>query len=383
MKIGLIGYGKMGKSIFQLLSSAGQEVTVLVTSPVMADQNNIQLKKRLQRGVRQGLLDENQFALRLATQQFTSRLEDLQDRDLVIESIPEDQERKGRLYRELEKTVSSESIIVSNTSSLSLNVLAQSLDRAERFCGFHFFHPIPLTSVIEIICWDRVSQQTLETLSQLSRSLDRTPLLVKDGPGSVINAVLACECCEALYILEQGLALPTEIDRIAGRFFRIGPCETLDTIGIEFFAGLFERTTIVRPVGVITPHLLFKLVADGRKGKDWGKGIFLYFDQKADNDAAEYYQNPRQNHSLETAERNPEATAKRLLFALLCGALFVLDRGLAPAEAVDLGVKDILAMKEGPITMMKAMGKARLREELNSLATTVGQRFDPALADIL
>jgi 3-hydroxybutyryl-CoA dehydrogenase len=383
MKIGLVGYGKMGKSIFHLLSSAGLEVTVQVTSQEKSDQNNLQQKTRLQRGLRRGLLDESQVASRLATQKFTPRLGDLKDRDLVIESIPEDQEAKGRLYRDLEKTVSPESMIVSNSSSLSLNALAQSLDRPERFCGFHFFHPIPLTSVIEIIRWDRVSSRTLEILSQFSRSLGRIPLLVKDGPGSVLNAILACECCEALYILEQGFASPSEVDRIAGRFFRIGPCESLDIIGIAFFAELFERTTIVRPEGVTMPSLLFKLVADGRKGRDWGKGIFLYVDQKEKDDAPSYYFNPHQSHSYETAGRDAETIARRLLFALLCGALFVLDRKLAPAEALDLGIKDILGMKDGPITLMNAMGKERLREELLSLATTVGPRFDPALADVL
>jgi len=383
MKIGIIGYGKMGKTIFQLLCSEDLEVTTLVTSKDKSDQYNLQQRVRLQRGLRRGLFNEDRFAARLAAQKFTHNLEDLNDRDLVIESIPEDLDAKTRLYGMLEKTVSRESVISSNTSSLSINALARSLEHPDRFCGFHFFHPIPLTSIVEIIRWDGVSPRTLDALCQLSRSLGRTPLLVKDGPGSIINAILACELCEALYILEQGLASPSEIDKIAGRFFRIGPCESLDIIGIAFFAEVFERTTIVRPEGIVTPSLIFKLIEDGRRGRDWGKGIFLTADQNSRDEASGYYFNPHQGHSLRTAGRGTETIATRLLFALLCGALFVLERGLASADAVDLGVRDILGMKDGPIALMKAMGKERLRKELISLAATVGPRFDPALADVL
>jgi 3-hydroxybutyryl-CoA dehydrogenase len=383
MKIGLVGYGKMGTSIFRLLSSAGLEVTVLVRTEDQADRDNIRQRARLRRGLRLGLIDEPQFSKLFAAQKFTSHIEDLRDCEVVIETVPEDVETKARLFRQLETNIPPETTIVTNTSSLSINVLARRLHHSERFCGFHFFHPIPLTSVIEIIAGDSVSPRTVDRLCDLSRFLGRTPLVVRDGPGSVLNAILACECCEGLYILEQGLASPSEIDRIAGRFFRIGPCESLDIIGLDFFAQLFVRTLIVRPSGIKTPSLLFKLIADGRKGRDYGKGIFLYQNQQAENAAPGYYLDPHQGHSFGNASGDKEVIARRLLFALFLGALYVLERGLASPEVINLGVQDVLGMKDGPITLMRAMGKEKLEVELESLAQTVGPRFDPALADFV
>ena len=383
MKIGLVGHGKMGTSIFHLLSSAGLEVTVLVRTRDQAEKNNVRQKARLQRGLRQGLLDEGEFAKRLSDQKFTSSIQDLRDCELVIESISEDMESKSRLFRDLEKNVRPQSIIVSNTSSLSINALARNFDHRERFCGFHFFHPIPLTSVVEIIEGDDVSPQTVDFILRLSRSLGRTPLIVRDGPGSVLNAILACDCCEALYILEEGLASPSEIDRVAGRFLRIGPCESLDIIGLEFFARLFERTLIARPGNFRAPSLLFKLVADERKGRDSGKGIFLYQNQRAEDDAPGYYLDPNERRSFEGAGPIPEIIGKRLLFALFLGGLYVVGRKLASPEVVDLGIRDILGMKDGPFTLMKAMGKEKLKTELEALALTFGPRFDPSLSDFL
>ena len=215
MKVGLVGYGKMGRGIFSLLSDAPLEVAVLVRDPAKADRNNRRLERRLRRAANSEILDEADLADRLAGLRFTSSWKDLRDCGLVIETVTEDYETKIEVLGRAERTVSPEAVITSNSSSLSTTRMAERLRDPARFCGFHFFHPIQLTSVVEIITSRDTAAGTVDFLRRVSREIGRTPLVVKDLAGSCINVALTCHSCEALYVLEQGLALPSRIDAIA------------------------------------------------------------------------------------------------------------------------------------------------------------------------
>ena len=381
MKVGILGYGKMGRGIFSLFSASPAAVTVFVRSQEKADLNNAQSEKRLQRAVRKGMITEAEFNDRSTALKFTSNLNDLADCDLVIESVPENFETKVELLARIESVVRPDCILASNTSTLSINRMAAGLKKADRFCGFHFFHPVQLSGILEIIKWDRVSEQVVERMVEVSRMIQRAPIVVKDVPGSAINGVLSCYYCEGLYLLEQGLGTPSVIDRVAGRYFRIGPCESIDVIGVKFFTDSFERMEGVRPPGLSTPALLKKMIDAGRVGKDVNQGIYLYQEDRAVDDAPDYYLNPAQKHSRDVLGQGEDEIAQRLLYAVFAGMLFIVAQGFGRMPELDIGMKEVLGMERGPLEWMKSIGKARLTDDYKLLNGRIGDRFDPALLD--
>src|SRR5207249_4374720 len=258
--------GKMGRNIFNLLSESSLEVAVLGRDQAEMDRQHRRLERRLTRAVSSGMLGAADLPRRLGTLRFTTSWDDLRDCDLVIETVKEDFDTKVAVLRRAEETVSPRAVLTSNTSSLSITRIAECLRDPARFCGFHFFHPIQLTSVVEIIVTPRTAPEIVELLRRLSRGIGRTPLVVKDLAGSCLNVPLTCHACEALYVLEQGLATPSGIDTIAGRFARLGPCEALDTIGIPLYTGVLGQTLEAFGLDLTIPDLLHRLIRDGRLG---------------------------------------------------------------------------------------------------------------------
>jgi 3-hydroxybutyryl-CoA dehydrogenase len=383
MKTGLLGYGKMGRGIFSLITGAGMPLTVYVRSQEKADKNNLQLEKRIQRALRGGEIDDATAARLRSEQKFTCRLEDLAGCNLVIESIAEDFKQKTDLLGQLNRHLHPDAIVASNTSTFSIAALAASIDRPERFAGFHLFHPVTLTGLIEILTWEGVQPAVVDRLAELARRLGKHPLIFRDTPGSAINSILACYYCEGLYILEQGLASPAQIDRLAATFCRIGPCESLDVIGLPFFTDSFERMADYRPPQLTTPTVLHRLLAAGRHGKAAGRGVFLYEQDIPRDDAPDAYRVPGQQHSRPDASADPETLRLRLLYAVCCGVLFNLSRRLGAPDDMDRAAAEVLGMDLSPFRHMRDIGRDRLTADFARLGRDVGIRFDPALLAFL
>ncbi len=384
MKVGLVGYGKMGRGIFSLLGEAPVQIAVLVRDPAKADGNNRRLEKRLRRAAGSGILSEDELASRLAGLRFTASWDDLRDCDLIIETVAEDFQTKIDVLRQAERTVSAEAVVATNSSSLSITAMAENLQDPSRFCGFHFFHPIQLTSVIEIITSSRTAPRTVDFLRQLTRDVGRTPLVVKDVAGSCINVSLTCLSCEALYILEQGLALPTQLDAIAGRFARLGPCESLDAVGIPFFTQVLGRMLEGFPVDFPIPELCHKLVRDGRHGKQVGRGIYLYREDVPTDDAPDYYADPRQTHSSAAAPSDEESLYQRLLSAIYFSVLSLTQMGLGELSDFCLGIQDLIGMKIDPLQEMRELGSDGLRKRFDGLRRDLSPRYDcSSLEDVM
>lgn len=376
MKVGIVGYGKMGRNIFSLFSETPMEVTVLGRDPAEMDRQNGRLEKRLRRAVSTGMLREGDLPPRLAALRFTTSWDGLRGCDLVIETVKEDVDTKIAVLRKAEEMISPQAVLASNTSSLSITRLAESLRDPARFCGFHFFHPVQLTSVVEIITARRTAPRVEEFLRQVSRDIARTPLVVKDLAGSCINAPLTWHSCEALYVLEQGLASPSRIDTVAGRFARLGPCETLDTLGIPFFTEVLGHTLDGFGFDLVAPELLHKLIRDGRFGKYANGGIYLYRDDRPTDDAPEYYLNPAQTHTPGGVRSDDVGLYERLLFPIYFCMLKVGQLGLADLADLSLGITDLIGLKIDPIEEMRTLGSAGLREVFDRLRDELGPRYD-------
>lgn len=383
MKVGIVGYGKMGKSAFNLFAAAGLEVATLVRTAEQAARFQDQYERRMARRLRHGIPGAAPSSATDPACRFSTDPAVLSGCALILENLPEDLDLKRSVLGRIEPSAAPEAVIATNTSSLSVAEIAAGLSRPERCCGFHLIHPVPLTSVVEVIAWDGGAAAAVETACDIARRLDRRPIVVRDCPGPAINPVLGCCVCEALYILEQGLASPLEIDRLAEREFRVGPCESLDIIGIPLFRDIFERTASIRPPCITLPALIPKLLADGRTGREAGRGLFLYDESPPGQSPLEYYRNPGQTHSPGAPAAGDPGLIDRLLLIVQAAALFILQLGKASPDDLDLGLQDALGLAEGPIARSRRLGRDELRRRLERFSREAGPRFAPELADRL
>jgi len=396
MNIGLVGTGKMGAAIFKLLSTEPVNITVLAINQEEAEKNQQKCLKGLKRHLRRGRVSEDEYGKKKESLRFTHKIEDLASSEMVIEAIFEDFDEKTAIFHKLESVVDKKAILVSNTSSISITELEKGLKHADRFCGLHFFHPVMLLTLVEIIKGAHTPDELVGFLRDFCESFGRRAIVVVDAPGSVLNAILAYYYVEALYILEEGCALPSRVDELARRFFYVGPCESMDVIGIDFFIGALKRAATpggLLPIrwdegseseipkehaggreGFCFPALFGKLVSQNRLGKKTSKGIYLYEKDKVLDDAPQFYANPA-GSSCTISVGSDELIAKRLLYSILNGAIYSVQNGICSMEDLDFGVKEVLLMKEGPFTIIKTMGAEQVREDFDFLAKNVGKRF--------
>ncbi|WP_448382531.1 3-hydroxyacyl-CoA dehydrogenase family protein [Desulfosoma sp.] len=405
--IGLIGYGKMGHAILTLLRRKGYAVTVLCRSAEKAREAERTFVRKSRRTPKTaaGSEDRNASEPIETHYRFTHDPLELKEASIVVETITESLSLKQELLRRVEGIVSEEALLVSNTSSISINAMASVLRRPERFCGLHFFYPLVLVHVVEIVTGEQTSREVVEDLKAWVSLLGKEPVVVRDGPGSVLNGILVHYYAEGAYLLEEGVGMPSQVDRAARRHFYVGPCESIDTIGIELFLeGLKNApppgSPSVVPIRLIPedrpeatneelggrkgyyfPPLLTRLRQDGRFGKPAGRGLYLYANGRPVDDAPAYYFNaPRYGTRRCVA---PEAVedhmAHRLFFSVLNGTLWAMSQGFLTPNQADLGVREILQMPQGPVQWMRHAGRAAVASAFQDLVRTEGPRFDVSL----
>jgi 3-hydroxyacyl-CoA dehydrogenase len=408
MKVGIVGYGKMGQAIFKLIAGTNHRVTVVFRSHEKAKAAADKFFKRLERSLRRAHPSRDEIEVELDKKKeschFAHDLSALTDADLVIETIDENFQLKVDLFSQLERVVKDDTPLVTNSSSIPICQISKCLKRKERCCGFHFFHPIMFINLIEIIREQNTPAPLIEDLKQFAEGLGKRPIVVQGGPGSVVNGILTHYYAEAAYQLEEGFARPSEIDQAASRYCYVGPCESIDVIGVDLFIGALENApgpgeTSIVPIRVIHPGqehlsneelggrkgfyyppLLDKLIFDRRFGKKVSRGVYIYKKGKPLDDDSSYYFNPKLSNLVRTDDGRKKLIGKRLLYSLFNGTLWALQNRMGSEEDLDLGMKEILQMSEGPLTMMRKMGFTKVKSDFDSLFETVGPRFSaPAL----
>ncbi len=405
MNVGIVGFGKMGAPIFRLIASRSYEVTVVLRDREKAKKQEKKYFRGLERSLRRGAVTEDEYLRQKKCIRFTDRLEDLARADLVIEAVIENYQEKVDIFGRLESIVRRDAALVSNTSFLSIAELARTLKHRERFCGLHFFYPVLLIGLVEIIRADDTPDDLVRVLKEFCGRIGKQSIVVSDTPGSVINFILGFLYIEALYILGEGLALPSKIDDLAKRVFYVGPCESIDVIGIDLMYRLFEsiftpeslafsysssasRTDLLEKfredLGSIYVPLIFKkLRAENRLGKRVSKGIYLYEKDGAIESPPEYYSNSERFRAVNDPAETDELIAMRLLYSIFNGSLYFLKKKNSSMEELNLGVKEILHMKEGPFSMMRTIGKKKVQENFDFLTLSQGERFRQKNLDLL
>ncbi|MDO4217856.1 MAG: 3-hydroxybutyryl-CoA dehydrogenase [Bacteroidales bacterium] len=279
MKISVIGTGTMGSGVVQAFAQAGMPVLMKSRSQASLDKAVAKITKGLGRLVEKGKMDQAAMDAVLANISCTTEYKDLADCDLIIEAASEDMEMKKTVFAELDKLCKAETIFATNTSSLSITEIAAATQRPAQFIGMHFFNPAPVMKLIEVIKGQKTSDEVCNCIIDLSTKMGKTPVLVNEAPGFVVNRILIPMINEACGILADGVAKAEDIDNAMklGANHPMGPLALGDLIGLDVCLAIME--VLHREYGddKYRPHpLLRKMVRAGLLGRKSGEGFYKY-----------------------------------------------------------------------------------------------------------
>ena len=280
-KVGILGRGTMAQGIVQLFAQNGHEVSMWVRS---IDEENPRasvksIEKGLNRLVEKERISKEDMDGILNNISITTSYEDLKDCDLVIEAISEDMELKKEIFGKLDEICKEDAILATNTSSLSITEIATATNRADKVIGMHFFNPVPLMKLVEVIKGIATSEESKNTIIELSKSLGKTPVEVEEAPGFVVNRILIPMINEAVGILADGVATASDIDEAMklGANHPMGPLALGDLVGLDVCLAIMEVLYEEFADSKYRPHpLLRKMVRGGLLGRKTKKGFFEY-----------------------------------------------------------------------------------------------------------
>jgi 3-hydroxybutyryl-CoA dehydrogenase len=278
-KVGVLGCGLMGSGIAQTAAAAGFPTTVGDVAEPLLEKGRAGILKSLGRLVEKGKVTASSRDQALARLSFVTDLATLRDCDIVIEAVTEDLELKNRLWRELDALCQPRTIFASNTSSLTIAAMAAATDRADRFVGLHFFNPVPLMALVEVVRTVTTSQETFERAYAFARALGKEPVAAVDSPGFIVNLLLVPYLLDAARALERGVASTPDLDRAMqlGCGHPMGPLTLLDYIGLDTVVRIAEiMFDAYREPRYAAPPLLQRMVVAGFYGRKSGRGFYDY-----------------------------------------------------------------------------------------------------------
>jgi len=277
--VGIIGAGTMGNGIAQACAVAGVNVVMVDIAQAAVDKGVATVAGSLDRLIKKEKLTEEQKSAALALIKGSTNYDELKSAQLVIEAATENHELKLKILKQVDAILAPEVMIASNTSSISITKLAAATSRADRFIGMHFFNPVPMMALVEIIRGLQTSDETHDAVKALAETLGKTPITVKNAPGFVVNRILVPMINEAFFVLAEGLATPEDIDAgmKLGCNQPIGPLALADMIGLDVCLAVME--VYLAEFGDSKYRacpLLKEMVAAGRLGRKTKRGVYAY-----------------------------------------------------------------------------------------------------------
>ena len=281
--VGVVGCGLMGSGIAEVAATRGFSVIVREVDDSSLEAGRKRIQKSLDRAVSKEKLSAEDRDAALARFTFTTKVADLAPCDIVIEAIVEDLEVKNALFGELDGLCGEGTIFASNTSSLTITDMAAATDRPDRFVGLHFFNPVPVMKLVEVVRTIATSEETFESAFEFGKKLGKVPIAAKDNSGFVVNLLLVPYMLDAIRQLERGVASIEDIDTgmVLGCGYPMGPFTLCDFVGIDT---LYKISEIMfdeyREERYAPPPLLRRIVAMGRYGRKNGKGFYDWSGEK-------------------------------------------------------------------------------------------------------
>ena len=371
--VGVLGAGTMGAGIAQVAAEAGLEV--LIHDPVAGatDRAIERIRGFLARKVEKDQLTDDGRAAAVGRLGTSAMLEGLAVAELVIEAIPEDLELKRDAFRRLDGVAGASTILATNTSSLAVARIASATAHPGRVVGMHFFNPVPLMALVEVIPGPLTDPAVTDSVAYLARLLGKTPVVAADTPGFIVNRVQRAYYLEAFRMLEGGLADVTAIDTaMRGIGFRLGPFELADTVGtdvnlaagIAIFEGFFDDPRY-------RPAQVQRRVADaGRLGRKTGAG---YYDYEADGTRGTAWPAlvARPGGSPRLARLDAAQIEARILAAIVNEAASAVADGVGSPEAIDTAMRLATNWPEGPLAWGERIGLPSVVHSLDALHASV------------
>jgi 3-hydroxybutyryl-CoA dehydrogenase len=278
-KVGVLGCGLMGRGIAQVAAQAGYATVVREVADQFNEKGKAAIVKSLDKFVEKGKLSAQDKESAMGRLSFTTVLSDLEQSDIVIEAVTEDLEIKNALWKELDGLCPEHTIFASNTSSLTIAAMAAATDRSDRFVGLHFFNPVPLMKLIEVVRTVTTSGATYERAMEFAKSLGKEPVAAKDSSGFIVNLLLVPYMLDAIRAVENGVASIVDIDKgmVFGTGHPMGPLTLLDFVGLDTTYKIAEiMFGEYREARYAPPPLLKRMVLAGMFGKKSGKGFYDY-----------------------------------------------------------------------------------------------------------
>ena len=278
-KVGVLGCGLMGSGITLVSASSGYETVAREADEELAEKGLGVINRWLGISVARKKITEEEKAATVSRIQVTTSLEALSGCDLVIEAITEDLALKREMFATLDSLCGDEAIFASNTSSLKIGDIASATGRPERFVGLHFFNPVPVMKLVEVVKTDVTARDVFDKAFSFVESLGKNPIACGDTTGFVVNRLLVPYLLDAIRALEAGVASREDIDKgmKLGCGYPMGPLTLLDFVGLDttvYIAGImYEEFGLPQ---YKAPELLLKMVADGKLGKKSGEGFYSY-----------------------------------------------------------------------------------------------------------
>ena len=278
-RVGVIGGGLMGSGIAQVSAAAGFPTTVREVSEDLCTKSRQSIEKTLAKGVELAKVTPAQRDATLKNLHFVTRLEELEDRDLFIEAVVEDLDVKNTLWSQLDRIAKPEAIFASNTSSLTIIAMATASGRPDRMLGLHFFNPVPLMKLVEVVRTITTSEETERLAQDFVKALGKQPIRAKDSSGFIVNLLLIPYMIDAINAVEANVATVEDIDKgmQLGAGHPMGPFTLLDFVGLDTVYKIAEiMFAEYRDRRYAPPPLLKRMVLAGMLGRKSGKGFYDY-----------------------------------------------------------------------------------------------------------
>ena len=278
VKIAIVGSGTMGNGIAHVFALHNYKVSMVDTNPDVLSIATNNIIKNLERQVLKGTITKKQKDEALSRIITTTNLsEAVNQTSLVIEAVPESFQLKEKIFKELDEITKSDTILASNTSSISITKLGAATNRPDKVIGMHFMNPVPVMKLVEVICGYNTSTETIEKIKKIGLELDKSPVIVSDYPGFIANRILMPMINEAIFALHEGVAGVEEIDTIMklGMAHPMGPLQLADFIGLDVCLSILNvlHNELGNPKYAPCP-LLIKMVDAGHLGRKQGIGFY-------------------------------------------------------------------------------------------------------------
>jgi len=278
-KIGVVGAGTMGNGIAQVAAQIGCDVVMNDIEMRFVEGGMKKIEGFLNKSVEKGKIDAKEKDAVLARIKGTVDIKDLRDSDFVIEAVIENLDLKKSVFKQLDELCRPGVILATNTSSMSITEIAASTQRPDKVCGMHFFNPVPLMRLVEIIRGYATSDETIKTTTELAEKMGKVTVEVKkDSPGFIVNRIMIPHLLEAIRIVEEGIASIEDVDKAVknGLNYPMGPFELMDLTGIDiaYFVTEYFYKELNKESKWVAPNLMKTMIRAGNLGKKTGKGWY-------------------------------------------------------------------------------------------------------------